>query len=83
MNTYVDHLAIAIHNVRMLFDCDIILGGYVGSYSHLFLDDLKKKLAETDLFEREVDYITGCYYHTEAAAVGAALMFTSQFIDNI
>ena len=78
-----DYLAIAIHNVRMLFDCDIILGGYVGSYSDLFLDGLKRRLRAADTFDKPVDYLTGCHYHTEAAAVGASLMFISRFIEEV
>lgn len=30
--TYLDHLSAAVNSVRMLFDCDIIPGGYVGGY---------------------------------------------------
>ncbi len=83
MEEYLDYLTVAIHNVRMLFDCNIILGGYVGSYSHLFLDALKKRLFAADTFGHDVSYVTGCHYNTEAAAVGAALMYTSKFIDTI
>ena len=83
MEEYLDYLTIAIHNVRMLFDCDIILGGYVGSYSQLFLDELKKRLFVADTFGHDVSYVTGCHYNTEAAAVGAALMYVSKFIDTI
>jgi predicted NBD/HSP70 family sugar kinase len=83
MKEYLDYLAIAIHNVHMLFDCDMILGGYVGSYSNLFLDSLKQRLRAMDTFERNYDYITGCYYHTEASAVGAALILINQFISEI
>ena len=29
---HLDHLASAIYNIRILFDCKVILGGYVGAY---------------------------------------------------
>lgn len=83
MDVYLEYLAISIHNVRMLFDCDIILGGYVGSYSDLFLEDLCKRLQAKDTFNRKPDYVMGCHHHTEAAAVGAALMYISRFIDQV
>lgn len=83
MDAYLDDLAVAIHNVRMLFDCDIILGGYVGSYSALFLEDLKRRLYQGDTFGHDTGYVTGCHYNTEAAAVGGALMYISQFIEAI
>ena len=83
MEEYLVHLAIAVHNVHMLFDCDLILGGYVGSYSDLYLDKLKRRLREMDTFERDYDYITGCHYHTEASAVGAALILINRFINEV
>ena len=83
MDEYLDYLAIAIHNVKMLLDCDIVLGGYVGSYSELFLDDLKQRLLQMDIFHRTPDYLMACHHHTEAAAVGAALMYISRFIENV
>lgn len=83
METYLNYLSVAIHNVRMLFDCDIILGGYVGSYSALYLDRLKQKVQALDTFDKAPDYLMGCHYNTEASAVGAALMYISAFIDQV
>ncbi len=83
MSEYLDYLTMAIHNVYMLFDCDIILGGYVGSYSDLFLEDLRKRLQKADTFNRKADYVMGCNHHTEASAAGAALMYVSRFIEQV
>lgn len=83
MEEYLDYLAVVIHNVRMLFDSDIILGGYVGNYSDLLLDGLCRRLRDADTFDLETHYVTGCHHRTEAAAVGAALMYVSQFVDEV
>ncbi len=83
MEEYLDYLAVAIHNVRMILDCDVILGGYVGSYSELYMDSLLKRLREKEPFGYEGPYVIGCHHHTEAAAVGAALIFVDRFIAQV
>ena len=83
MEKYLDYLTIAIHNAKMLLDCDIILGGYVGSYSGKFMNELKTRLYAMDTFKRNPDYVAGCHHHTEAAAVGAALMYIAKFIEDV
>lgn len=80
---YLQHLATAVMNVRMLFDCDIIIGGYVGSYMDVYLDDLKKFIEGQSSFEKTADYLVPCRYKTEAIAAGAALYYISVFLNSI
>lgn len=80
---YLWHLAIAINNIRMLFDCDIILGGYVGAYMEDHIETLKKLVASRNTFEDHADFLRICNYKTEAIAAGAALPFIDQFIHQI
>ena len=80
---YLQHLAITVINVRMLFDCDIIIGGYVGAYMDQYLDDLKKLIAGRSSFEKNADYLKPCYYKIEAIAAGAALNYISDFLNSI
>jgi predicted NBD/HSP70 family sugar kinase len=82
-DNYLHHLSIAINNIRMLFDCDIILGGYVGAYMENHIDTLKKLVASRNTFEDHTDYVRICSYKTEAIAAGAALPFIDQFINQI
>lgn len=83
MDEYLSYLSISIHNTKMLLDCDIVLGGYVGSYSGKFMNDLKQRLYAMDTFKRNPDYVVACHHHTEAAAVGAALMYIARFIEEV
>lgn len=80
---YVGHLASAVANIRMLFDCDIIIGGYVGSYIDAHMGDLKKALEDRTTFDENPDYLRPCRYKTEAIATGAALNYISAFLDSI
>ncbi|UNK20715.1 ROK family protein [Paenibacillus sp. N3/727] len=80
---YLWHLSIAINNIRMLFDCDIILGGYVGAFMDEYIDTLKKLVSLRNTFEHRADFLLTCNYKTEAIAAGAALPFIKEFIDQI
>ncbi len=77
---YLYHLTLAINNLRMVFDCDIILGGYVGSYMDDYIDVLRGLVAKKNTFEYDGTYLKACQYKLEATAVGSALMFISSFL---
>jgi len=81
---YLQHLALAVNNLYMLFDCTVILGGYVGSYIEEYLPTVRSYAAELNTFENgDASYIEVCSYKTEAIAAGAALNYISAFIDSI
>lgn len=82
-DSYLDHLALAVHNLRVCYDHDIILGGYVGAYMTDYIDILREKVVKLNPFEKNGDFIHVCHYKTEASAVGAALYFIDEFIQNI
>lgn len=80
---YISHLVIAINNLRMLFDCKVILGGYAGAYMDEYLDELRKRVAKYNTFEVDGKYLHVCKYKLETTAVGAALLHIEDFINNI
>lgn len=41
---YLDNLSVAIHNMRMVFAVDVILGGHVGKYIGDYMDDLCERV---------------------------------------
>lgn len=77
---YLLHLADTVNSLRMLFDCSIILGGYVGGYIEPYLGDLRRLAAERNPFEDNADYLIPCRWKTESIAAGAALNYISGFI---
>lgn len=83
MDAYLDYLAIAIMNIRMLFDCDIMIGGYVGSFIGPYIDDLKKRINKQDVFSKSANYILPCKLQSESSALGAALIFIDKFRKSI
>lgn len=80
---YLDHLAIEINSLRMAFDCQIIIGGYVGSYIEPYIHDLQERAAKLNTFEPDAGYIKPCRFKTEASALGAALRHIDNFISTI
>lgn len=77
---YLYHLALTISNLRMAFDMDIILGGYVGGYLERDLLKLGKMVMEHNLFDSDISYIKTCKYQKEASAVGAAKYFIDRYV---
>ena len=83
-DTYLDNLALAIHNIRMLLDCTFIIGGYVGSYIGIYISDLRRRVDALNIFTRYASqYVIPCSYKIEATAAGAALLVIDQFISKL
>lgn len=80
---YTAYLAVALNNIHMVLDCDIILGGYVGSYLEPYLSDIRGKVAQRDTFTDDSLFVKACYYRIGAAALGAALNVTESFIEQV
>lgn len=80
---YLKYLSIAVNNLRMQYDCDIILGGYVGAYLSDYLEEFRQMVAKRNRFDEPRPYIFTCKYRFEAAAVGAALYYIDRFIRSI
>lgn len=82
-DVYTGYLAVALNNIRMLLDCDIILGGYVGSYAEPYLQEIWNKVLERNTFTEERQFVKSCRYKVGAAALGAALEVIENFVRQI
>lgn len=81
---YLHHLAITVNNLYMLFDCTVILGGYVGGYIEEYMSEVRTYAGRLNTFENgNAEYLEVCSYKMEAIAAGAALNYISAFIDSI
>lgn len=80
---YLDDLVIAIRTVRMLFDCPVILGGYVGARMGKHIDTVKQKANANNTFDSNSDYVYTCRFKNESIAAGAALRFISDFVSGV
>ncbi len=82
-DTYTDYLAMAVNNIHMVLDCDIVLGGYVGSCMGTHLQDIWDKVLERNTFEEKEVFVRVCNYKVAAAALGAALKVAESFVCRI
>lgn len=80
---YLKDLSIAVDNLRMCFDCEVVIGGYVGNHIEPYMGRLKALVAEKDIFGRSGEYVRGCTCREEASAYGAALYQIEKYISKI
>lgn len=80
---YLYYLSQLVYNLRMTFDCDVVLGGYVGSYMEEYVERLTELLNQRNPFEKNGNYVKVCDYKFEASAVGAALHYLDNYIMKI
>lgn len=81
---YLTDLALGIHNIRILFDSDIIIGGYVGAYMESHMEELSRRVDERNPFDdKSIDYMLPCKYKVESAAAGAAIHYIDEFFETI
>ena len=79
---YLEHLSILITNLRMAFDCDIMLGGYIGGYLKQYLPELSRKAIQYNQFEDDTLYLKCCTHDREASAIGVAMTFFETYLNS-
>lgn len=82
-NIYLEDLAVVIANLRMAFDCDIVLGGYVGGYLEEFRTELDQKIMEQNKFDLDTSYVKIGRYKLLSSAYGATLKHIDSFFETI
>ncbi|MBD5162885.1 MAG: ROK family transcriptional regulator [Oscillibacter sp.] len=79
---YLEYLAIAVNNLHMSFDCDVIAGGYIGAFLEEFGGPLLPLLEARNTFQPDASYLKFCRYKLEASAVGAAVIQVERFLQS-
>lgn len=82
-DTYTSYLAVALDNIQMVLDCDIVIGGYVGGYIEKHMQDVCRKVAKRNIFEKRGSFVKPCVFKLEAAAFGAALSVIELYVAQI
>lgn len=81
LDEYLEYLAIVVTNLRMAFDCQIVLGGYAGGHLKRYLTELAKKAAPYNRFDNDMLYVKTGRYEKEASAIGIAMTFVEKYFD--
>lgn len=78
---YLEYLAITATNLRMAYDCDVILGGYVGGLIGKYMPELNKKVIKYNGFENDTTYLKTCSFKKEVSALGIAMSFVEKYFE--
>lgn len=78
---YLEHLATAIHNIRMAFDSKIVMGGIMAYYLQPYLGRLKEYVYGADPFTPDQDYLSISGNPLHVTVLGAAMYFVKGFLD--
>ncbi|CUX26718.1 ROK family transcriptional regulator [Clostridium sp. C105KSO13] len=80
---YLESLALTINQLQTLFDCTIILGGYMGEYLDPYIEDIRNRVQALSSFDYDKRYIRVSKYKKDAIAAGAALDYITEFVDAV
>lgn len=80
---YLDNLAIAVTNIRMAMDCNIILGGYIGGYIEQYMVRFADKVRKYNNFDSDTNYIKTGRYKRLSSAIGVAQIMVNRYVDSI
>ncbi len=77
---YTSDLARALHSIRALFGCTIILGGDVGALLHDHIDGIRTKVDRISFLDSDAEaFLLASRYTDQPVATGAALFFVDEF----
>ena len=80
-DSYLEHLAIAVANLRMIFDCRLIIGGQLRPWLGKYLPQLEEKVLKYVLFDKDMSFVSLGKYGQEIVAVSAALMTLEKCVE--
>lgn len=81
---YLDDLARAIHNMHMVVDCDVILGGHIAPFiTEEDLQYLDEKLGIREEYGPPKPYVRIGHSDPDNSACGGALPFVKEFLESI
>ena len=78
---YVADLAIAVTNLRMAYDCDIMIGGYVGAFIEPYRAEIERAMAEVDMFEDDFSFLRIARPGFKSSAIGAAVHLRDEAVE--
>ena len=78
---YLDYLAVAVSNLRMCFECDVLLSGSVSEYVKQYRAEFEERLMNNCIFEEDATFLHFGKYKREVFAIGAAFVMSDKWIE--
>lgn len=83
-NEYLNNLAIAIRNLNVILDCNIVISGFLAPYlTEKDINILNDRVSELLPFPITENFITLSHYGELAPAIGSALILVDKFLKTI
>lgn len=83
LDEYLDNLTTGINNLYVIFDRDIVIGGFVSRYLLEYEENIRQRLTDKYSFDTDGRYFSISSCTSERTDTGAAIMFLSEFINSI
>jgi hypothetical protein len=83
LGMHLGNLSLLINNIRCAYDCEVVVGGYLGRFLPPYLEELRARTSMRNIFERSGQYVRVCAQKGAGAAMGAALTCLHSFIEEI
>ena len=83
IDEYLDNLTTGINNLYVIFDRDIVIGGFVSRYLLEYEENIRQRLIDKYSFDTDGRYFSISSCTSERTDTGAAIMFLSEFINSI
>lgn len=77
------HLAAGINNIRMVLDCEVVLGGFLAEYLEPWLPQLREYVREGNPFGDDASFLQLSVLRRHTVPLGAALLFIQEFLAQI
>lgn len=77
------HIAIGVKNIRMVLDCDVILGGNLSEFLPPHMERLRRYAAEESPFPAGEDCLRLSTLRKHSVPLGAALGFITDFLESV
>ncbi|NCB62465.1 MAG: ROK family transcriptional regulator [Clostridia bacterium] len=82
-DVYLEDLSMALNTIHSILDCEVVLGGSVSQYLSPYQSRLEEMLTGLNFFPEGGNYIHICRYHGRSVSVGAAMHFTTKFVEEL
>ena len=77
------HLAIAVNDIHMALDCDVILGGFFSEYLIPYMPVLQRYVLAGNPFEENADFVQFSALRRHVSPLGGALFYIREFINSV
>ena len=82
LRSYLDNLVIAINNIRIMLDCDVVIGGSLSEYLSHYKDYVEQSVSQPG-YLGQYNKIVFAQQHSFSISEGAATMLIAKYIDEI